>query len=163
MGWGCEDLVDLKGDVTFQTADGFAAGFAFDDAAGEVVAGGVVAGADIPAQAAQGDAVERGVGLSVTAAIESVAGDFARGCLLGTDAAQRGEGCLAAEPVGVVASDDEQGGGGVGADAAMGQQYGSVAGDRVGGRCSRSWISSVSCRRRRASNRRVYTAALVTS
>ena len=67
MGWGREDLVDLAGEVAFEAADGFAAGFAFGDAAGEVVAG-----AGIPAQAGQSDAVERGVGLAVTAAVEPV-------------------------------------------------------------------------------------------
>ena len=95
-------MVDLAGDVSLEAADGFAAGLAFGDAAGEVVAG-----TGIPAQAGQGDAVERDVGLSVTPAIEPVAGGFARGGLLGTDAAQRGEGCLAAEPIGVVAGGDE--------------------------------------------------------
>ncbi len=40
--------------------------------------------------------------------------------LLGADAAQRGEGGLVAELVGVVPGGDEQGGGGVGADAAGG-------------------------------------------
>jgi hypothetical protein len=70
--------------------------------------------------------------LSVTPAIEPVAGGFARRCLLGTDAAQRGEGGLAAQPIGIIASSDEQGCGGVGADAAVGQQHGGVASDRVG-------------------------------
>jgi hypothetical protein len=46
-------------------------GFAFGDAAGEVVLG-----AGVPAQSGQGDAVERGVDLSVAAA-EPVAGGFA--------------------------------------------------------------------------------------
>jgi hypothetical protein len=99
----------------------------FGDAAGEVVAG-----TGIPAQPGQGDAVERGVGLTVAAAVEPVAAGSARGRLLGVDAAQGGEGGLAAEPVGVIARGDEQGCGGVGADAAVGQQRGGVAGDRVG-------------------------------
>ncbi|MDX6296140.1 MAG: hypothetical protein QOH50_5539 [Kribbellaceae bacterium] len=46
--------VDLAGDVSLGTADGFATGVAFGDAAGEVVAG-----AGVPAQAGQGDAAAR--------------------------------------------------------------------------------------------------------
>lgn len=44
--WGCDDLADLAGSVSLEAADGFAVGFAFGDAAGEVVAG-----MGIPAQA----------------------------------------------------------------------------------------------------------------
>ena len=64
MGWGRDDLVDLTGDVALQAADGFASGFAFGDAASEVVAG-----AGVPAQPEQSDAVERGVGSAVAAGV----------------------------------------------------------------------------------------------
>ncbi len=37
--WGCDDPIDFAGDVSLEAADGFAVGFAFGDAAGEVVAG----------------------------------------------------------------------------------------------------------------------------
>src|SRR5918997_879604 len=51
--------------LALEAADRFAAGFAFGDAAGEVVAG-----AGVPAQPGQGDAVERGVGLAVATTVE---------------------------------------------------------------------------------------------
>ena len=71
-------MVDLAGDVSLEAADGFPAGFAFGDAAGEVVAG-----TGIPAQAGQGDAVERGVGLAVTPAIDSLGRCGCQGGVLG--------------------------------------------------------------------------------
>jgi len=85
FGW-LEEAVDLAGGVAFEAADGFAAGFSFCLAAFEVVAG-----AGIPAQAADHDAVQGGVGLPVTAAVEAVAVGFAGGCLDGADAAEGGE------------------------------------------------------------------------
>jgi hypothetical protein len=127
LGWGGDDLVDLAGDVALGAADGFAPGFAFGDAAGEVVAG-----AGVPAQPGQSDAVERGVGLAVAAAVQAVTVGLARGCLLRADAAQGGERGLAAESVGVVAGGDEQGRCVVRADAAAGQQGRGVAGDGGG-------------------------------
>jgi len=51
----------------------------------------------IPAQAGQRDAIQRGVGLPVTAAVEAAALGLARGRLDRADAAQRGEASLAAE------------------------------------------------------------------
>jgi len=120
--------VDLAGGVSLEATDGFERGLVFGDAAGEVVAG-----AGIEAQAEQGDAVEHGVGLSVTPAREPVAGGFTRGCLLGTDAAQRGGRWASLRSrSGVVTGGDEQGCCGVEADAAVGQQRGGVARDRVG-------------------------------
>jgi hypothetical protein len=110
-----------------EAADGFAAGFAFGDAAGEVVAG-----ASVPAQPRQSYAVKRRIGLSIAAAVQPATAGLARGCFQGVDAAQRGEGCLAAQSGGIVAGGDEQGGGVVGTDAAAGQQRRAVRGDRVG-------------------------------
>jgi hypothetical protein len=75
LGWGGDDLIDLPGEVALEAADGFAAGFAFGDAAGEVVAG-----AGVAAQPAQGDAVERGIGLAVAAAVQPATAGFAGGC-----------------------------------------------------------------------------------
>jgi hypothetical protein len=85
LGW-LDESVDLAGGVALEAADGFAAGFFFCLAAFEVVAG-----AGIPAQAADDDAVQGGVGLPVTAAVVAVALGFAGGCLDGADAAERGE------------------------------------------------------------------------
>ena len=84
-------MVDLASDVSLEAADGLAAGFAFGDAAGEVVAG-----ACVPAQPGQGDAVEGGVGLSVAAAVEAATAGLAGGCFQRVDAAQGCEGGLAA-------------------------------------------------------------------
>src|SRR5438309_11697129 len=66
-GW-CECVVDLAGDVAFEAADDFAFAFAFGRAAGDVVDGGLV-----KAHAHDDGAVERAVGLSVSAVVESVA------------------------------------------------------------------------------------------
>ena len=75
-------------------------------------AGGVDLGARVAGQADQGDLVQRPVGLSVAAAVESVAvGPPGAGGDRG-GAAQGGEGCLGADSVGVVAGAGEQGGGG---------------------------------------------------
>src|SRR6266487_4134735 len=61
-----DELVDLAGDVALEAAEGITAGLALADAAGQVVTG-----AWVPAQAGQGDAVQGGVGLPVTAAVEA--------------------------------------------------------------------------------------------
>ncbi len=69
----------------------------------------VVAGAGVPAQLRQGDAVEAAL-VCRSPPVQPVTGGFARGCLHGAGAAEGGEGCLAVQPVGVVADGDEQGG-----------------------------------------------------
>lgn len=95
---GADDvLVEVTGDVAFEAADGFAATLALGDAAVHVVAC-----ARIPAQSAENDRVERGVGLAVASAVQPAALGLARGSLNRTGAAQCGEGCLAAQPVRVV-------------------------------------------------------------
>lgn len=48
------------------------------------------------------------VDLAGDVAFEAATAGRARGCLQGADAAQGGEGCLAAQPIGVIASGDEQ-------------------------------------------------------
>ena len=62
-----DGLEGFAGDVELEAADGFFAGLAFGDAAGHVGLGGLV-----PAESADHDDVERGVGLAVTAAVEPV-------------------------------------------------------------------------------------------
>jgi hypothetical protein len=64
------------------------------------------------------------VGCPVAAAGESVAGDFARGCRDRSHSAQRGQRGLAAEPVRVGASGDQQLGGGVRTDTVGGAERG---------------------------------------
>ena len=69
---GLQESVEVSGDVAFEGADRFAAGFAFADAAVDVVDGAWVA-----AGAGEGDGVDGVVELSVAAAVEAVAGGVA--------------------------------------------------------------------------------------
>jgi len=62
----------------------------------------------VPAQADYDDSVQGGVGLTVTAPVESVALDLAGGGWDGVRAAERGEGGFGAQPVRVVAGCDEE-------------------------------------------------------
>jgi hypothetical protein len=66
--------------------------------------------------------VQRAVGLPVTSWVETVPHDLAGGGLDGSDPAEAGKGGLAPEPLGVVASHNQEGGGVVGADARQGDQ-----------------------------------------
>jgi hypothetical protein len=81
-----------------------------------------VLGALVPAESGQGDPVERGVGLPVTAAVEPPALGVAGGSLYRADTAQGRVGAFAAEPPGVVAGRDEQRGGAVRSDTRSFQQ-----------------------------------------
>ena len=72
---------------------------------------------------------EGAVGLAVAAAVEPPAGDLARRRLDGRDAAQVRPRRFRAQPLGVVAGGDEQGGGGVDADAVHLEQAGRGRGD----------------------------------
>src|SRR3954454_20934277 len=118
-GWGglgrrggrCEGVVDLAGDVAFEAADDLPFTLAFGGAAGDVVDGGLV-----KAHADDDGAVERAVGLSVTAVVEAVALGGARAGGDRAGAAELGEGGFGVDAVGVVAGEDEHLGGGVGAD-----------------------------------------------
>src|SRR5690606_14532949 len=65
--WCGDELVELAGDVAFEAADDLLLGQAVFGASFHVGAG-----AGVPAQAADGDPVERFVGLSVAAAVEAV-------------------------------------------------------------------------------------------
>ena len=87
-----EVVVDLAGDEAFEAADGFFLGAAFVDAAGDVGAGALVAD-----HAGDEDVPERGVGVSVAAAVEAVALLFAAAGVDRGDAAEVGEGCFVAE------------------------------------------------------------------
>jgi hypothetical protein len=69
-----DDLVDLSGDVAFEAPDHLPSALAFGDASCQVVPC-----PGIPAQAGQGDAVQRGVGLPVAAAVEAASGGLAGG------------------------------------------------------------------------------------
>jgi hypothetical protein len=60
--------------------------------------------------------------LPVTAAVEPVPLDFARGCLDRAGAVERGEGGLGVQPFGVIAGGDQAPGGGVIGDRIVVQQ-----------------------------------------
>src|SRR5690606_8523200 len=99
MVWCGDELVELAGDVAFEAADDLLLGHAVFGASFHVGAG-----AGVPAQAADGDPVERFVGLSVAAAVEAVpVGLAGRGGDRG-GAAEHGERRLGSEPVVVVAN-----------------------------------------------------------
>jgi hypothetical protein len=99
----------LAGDVALDAADDLLTGLALSGAPGGVVAGGLVV-----AQPHDHDAVQRGVGLAVAAAVEPVPAGLAGGGLHRGGAAQRDERGLAAQPLGAVAGGDQECGGAVG-------------------------------------------------
>ena len=103
----------------------------------------VGAGAGVPAQPAEHDAVEGGVGLAVAAAVEPVPVGLAGGGGDRGDAAEHGERGLGAQPVGVVPGGDQQLAGDVGADAVQGEQGGVSAVTSGSIRASSSVISAV--------------------
>jgi hypothetical protein len=69
---GCEGVVDLVGDRSFEAADDVGLAFALGGAAL-----GVGLGAGAASEAVHGDHVERAVGLAVAAGVEAVAVGFA--------------------------------------------------------------------------------------
>src|SRR6266498_420963 len=115
-----QGLVEFAGNVALEAADDFLCGQSFGGATRYVGAGvGVVA------HAGYDDHVEGAVGLPVAAAVEAVAFGLAAGGGYRGYPAQRGEGCLGVQPVGVVATGGQQLGGGFHADTSHGQQVGS--------------------------------------
>src|SRR5829696_6095789 len=115
----------LGGDVALEEADGFTSGLSVGQASSWIVLA-----AGVPAQPGQGDPVERGVGLPITATVEPPAAGLAGGGLDRADTAERGVGALTAQPFRVVPGGDQQRGGAVGTDAALFQQLGCVGGDQ---------------------------------
>ena len=91
----------LAGDVAFQAAHDLGGAHAFGPAPSHIGPGLLVAG-----HAGQHDAVQSGVGLTVSSPVEPPAGDLAGGGGEGGDTAQVGPGAFGAEPVGVVAEPD---------------------------------------------------------
>jgi hypothetical protein len=61
-------VVDLAGEGSFEAADDFLFGFSLGEAAGHVLAGGLVV-----SEADDDDPVEGGVGLAVASSVEPVA------------------------------------------------------------------------------------------
>jgi hypothetical protein len=98
-----EREVDLARDVVFEATDNLALGPAFRGPSGHVVLGPLV-----PTEPGHHDVIEGGIGLTITASVETVAGDLARGRLDRRGAAEHGEGGLETEPAGVVAGGNEE-------------------------------------------------------
>ena len=84
----------------------------------------------VDADPADHSQVERGVGLPVPAAVESVTAGHARGGREWGDAAEHGEAGLRAEPVGVVAGGDQQLAGDLGPDPHPVQELRREGGDQ---------------------------------
>ena len=99
---GEQGVVGLARDVALEAAHDFALGLAFGGAAFRVGAGALAV-----AQPADGDQVQRPVGLAVAAVVEAVAGGLAGGGGYRARAAQSGERCFAAEPVDVLSGGDQ--------------------------------------------------------
>ena len=101
----CHDtVVDLAGEEAFETPDDLASGSAIGGASGDVVAGGLV----VP-HADDDGAIEGRIGLSVPAPIEAVpAGGDPRRSGDGTRATEFRKGGFRANPVGVIAEEDQQ-------------------------------------------------------
>src|SRR6266511_2995978 len=109
----------LPCDVALEAADDLLLGLALLETPRHVVLGCWVV-----AQPHQHDAIQRGVGLAVTAPVEPVAGRLAGGRLDRGGAAQHREAGIAAKPAGVVAGGDQQRAGAVLADAEQRHQLG---------------------------------------
>lgn len=99
---GAEDLVDGSGQVALQAGDDFPFGQAFGGPALEVFLGG-----RIPAQAGEHRPEQGGIGLAVSAAVESAAVGLSGGRLDGADSAQGSKGRLTLQSFGVVPGRDE--------------------------------------------------------
>src|SRR3989337_1142086 len=111
-GWGVgEVVVDVAGEGSFGAADDLFFGSALGEAAGHVVAGGLVV-----LEADDDDAVEGGVGLAVSSPVEAGSLVGAGGGVDGRGSAQGGEGGFAIEAVGVGAGGDDEVGAGLDAD-----------------------------------------------
>src|SRR6266540_899902 len=100
---GAEGVVGLAGDVAFEAAEDFASVESFGGAFR-----GVGAGALAVAEPADGDHVQRPVGLSVAAVVEAVAGGAAGAGGDRGGAADLREGGFAVEPLDVLAGGDEE-------------------------------------------------------
>src|SRR5262249_44082922 len=93
-----QGVVDLAGDVALDAAHDLVFGFAFGQAASEVVAGG-----RMTTHADHQDHVQGTIGGAVASPVESVADCFAAGCFQWADSAEFGESGVGADPARVVA------------------------------------------------------------
>src|SRR6266536_114697 len=116
---GAEGVVDFAGEVAFEAADDVAFGQSLSDAFLQVGLGAFAVG-----EADDDDAVQGGVGVAVTAAVEAVFVGAAAAGLDRGDTAEVGEGGFAVQPVGVVTGGGQQLGGGIGADTEQGEGAG---------------------------------------
>ena len=95
-------VVDLACEVALKTSDRFLLGATVFDSPVDVVASAWIAD-----HAGEDDLPERGVGLTVTTAVEAVTLLFSAACVEGRCATEVREGRLVAETFGVVARCDE--------------------------------------------------------
>jgi hypothetical protein len=109
--------VDFAGDVALEAANDLHLRFPFFEASLGVGAGGWMG-----AHAGDHDPPQSMVGGAVTAGIEPVPDGFAGGGRDRRYTTEMGPGRFGAKPLGVVAGDDEEHGGGVGADAVDGEE-----------------------------------------
>ena len=91
----------------------------------------VVAGEWVVDHAVVGDEPERAVGLAVTAAVEAVSAGFPAGRFDGGGAAESGERGVVADPARVVAGDQQEAGGDLGADPGLLEEAWRGAGDEL--------------------------------
>src|SRR5829696_9591908 len=111
-GQGGEDPVDFTGNVSLQTTDDLLLGLALGGTLGNVGSGTLVA-----AHAAEGDHVQRPVGVAVAMTVQTVADTLlARRGRDGRRPAQVREGGLVSEALGIISGGDQQGGSRVGAN-----------------------------------------------
>ena len=149
-------MEDFAGEVALETAHDLIFRFAFGEAPRHVVTGGLVA-----AQPHDQDDMQRPVGITVAAAVESVSDGFAAGGLQRADSAEFSEGAVAGDPIVVVADRCQQGGGGVEAKTVDGAQLrcgGSSDGVDV---CLSRVASTSGCSQRAASDLIATVMALV--
>src|SRR3954452_7203186 len=114
-----DERVHLTRDVAFEAADRLQLGMAFGDPLGD---GGLCPG--VRPQPADGDDVERSVGRPIVAAVEAVTHRLPRGGWHRAHPAQRCEARLRAQPLGIVASREEQLRGPVPSNRVAGHQLG---------------------------------------
>ena len=113
LGQGAENVAR---DVALEAAENLALGEALGGAPA-----GVCLSALVAAHPGHGDPPEGTVSLAVASLVEPVAGGFARGSGQRCNTAEGREGRLGTEPLGIVASHDQEGAGDLGTDTGQRQ------------------------------------------
>src|SRR5919202_2074851 len=127
VGWGSQQAVDLASQVALQAAN--------DLRLGEPLGGpsrDVVLGTWVPTHPADGEQIERPIGVAIATAVEPMAGGPARGGRQRRDSTQPGKGALALQPLRVIAGGHKQGAGGLWANALDRQERRGRRSDELG-------------------------------